>query len=83
MPPEARLYEPALALDGGEDGLDVHRRIAAGATEWLVPGGHLLIEVSEAQLPPATQMLLSADLAPRAETSADLDATVLIGRRTI
>jgi release factor glutamine methyltransferase len=80
MPPEARLYEPALALDGGEDGLDVHRRIAAGAIEWLVPGGHLLIEVSEGQLPAATEMFISAGLAPRVETFADLDATVLIGQ---
>jgi release factor glutamine methyltransferase len=79
MPPEARLYEPALALDGGEDGLDVHRRIAAAATEWLVPGGHLLIEVSEGQLPAATEMFVSAGLVPRVETSADLDATLLIG----
>jgi release factor glutamine methyltransferase len=81
MPPEARLHEPTLALDGGEDGLDVHRRIAAGATGWLVPDGHLLIEVSEAQLPLATEMFISAGLVPRVETSADLEATVLIGQR--
>ncbi|MEH3077777.1 MAG: hypothetical protein PGN11_14105 [Quadrisphaera sp.] len=39
MPPEARDHEPLTALDGGSDGLDVHRRVAAGAREWLAPGG--------------------------------------------
>ena len=37
MPPEARLYESRLALDGGLDGLDVLRRIVAGAKRWLAP----------------------------------------------
>ena len=49
MPPEARLYEARVALDGGVDGLDVLRRVAAGAAEWLAPGGRLLVETSEAQ----------------------------------
>ena len=44
MPPEARDHEARIALDGGGDGLDVHRRVAAGARDWLAPGGHLLIE---------------------------------------
>ena len=42
MPPEARLYEPLVALDGGSDGLDVQRRIIAGARRWLAPHGRLL-----------------------------------------
>ena len=51
MPPEARLYEPRVALDGGSDGLDVHRRIIAGATRWLAPHGRLLVETSRNQAP--------------------------------
>ena len=51
LPPEARAYEPRVALDGGADGLDVLRRVAAEAPEWLAPGGHLLIEISERQVP--------------------------------
>ena len=39
MPPEARDHEPAVALDGGVDGLDVQRRVAAAAPGWLAPGG--------------------------------------------
>ena len=49
MPTEARLHEHRVALDGGADGLDLHRRIAGQAADWLRPGGHLLIETSERQ----------------------------------
>ena len=51
LPPEARAHEPRVALDGGPDGLDVLRRVAAGAPDWLAPGGHLLIETSERRPP--------------------------------
>jgi release factor glutamine methyltransferase len=44
MPPEARDHEHLVALDGGGDGLDLHRRVAAGAHRWLRPGGVLLLE---------------------------------------
>lgn len=53
LPPEARDHEPLVALDGGGDGLDVLRRVAAGAPEWLAPGGCLLVETSERQAPSA------------------------------
>ncbi len=49
MPPEARLHEPGVALDGGPDGLDVQRRVVREAGSWLAPGGRLLIETSVAQ----------------------------------
>ena len=38
MPPEARLHEPRIALDGGPDGVGLHRRVAAQAADWLSPG---------------------------------------------
>lgn len=42
---EVRDYEPKLALDGGEDGLDYYRRIAADAPKYLNRGGVLIMEV--------------------------------------
>ncbi len=42
LPREARMHEPRVAFDGGADGLDVQRRVAAAAPQWLAPGGHLL-----------------------------------------
>lgn len=44
LPPEFR-HEPAMALDGGEDGLDIVRRILAEAPRHLNPGGGLLCEI--------------------------------------
>lgn len=44
LPPEYR-HEPASALAAGEDGLDIVRRILAGARQHLKPGGLLAIEV--------------------------------------
>ncbi len=79
MPPEARDHEPRLSLDGGPDGLDVLRRVAAGAPEWLSPGGHLLIEIADEQAPAAADAFAAAGLAPRIVTDPDIDATVLVG----
>lgn len=44
LEPLVRDHEPRLALDGGHDGLDAIRAIAAGAVAALAPAGHLLIE---------------------------------------
>ena len=46
LPRNVRDYEPRLALDGGPDGLDPHRRIFQGAQDrWLRAGGHLMLEI--------------------------------------
>jgi release factor glutamine methyltransferase len=79
LPPEARAYEPRVALDGGPEGLDVLRRVAAGAAAWLAPGGHLLIETSERQAPQAAAAFADSGLTPKVVSSADLGATVLVG----
>ncbi len=81
LPAEARLHEPPTALDGGHDGLDVLRRLAAEAPAWLAPGGHLLVEISRRQVAIATDVLFGAGLTPRVATSADPPATVVIARR--
>jgi len=80
LPPEARAHEPLAALDGGADGLDVLRRVAAGAPEWLEPGGHLLVETSERQASSAETAFVASGLTPWLASSADLDATVVIGQ---
>lgn len=46
MPPEARDHEPRTALDGGPDGLDLHRRILAEAPDRLVAGGRVFLEIA-------------------------------------
>jgi release factor glutamine methyltransferase len=80
LPAEARVHEPLAALDGGPDGLDVLRRVAAGAPGWLAPGGHLLIETSERQAAAAQAAFAAAGLATRVASSADLGTTVVIGK---
>jgi release factor glutamine methyltransferase len=80
MPQEARLHEPLISLDGGADGLDVQRRVAAAAPQWLAPGGHLLVETSLRQAPLTVDLFLRNGLTARVASSEELDATVVIGR---
>ncbi|SEC38226.1 release factor glutamine methyltransferase [Streptomyces sp. 2231.1] len=81
LPAEARDHEPLVALDGGADGLDVLRRVAAGAHEWLAPGGCLLTETGEHQAAAAGEVLTRAGLTTRLAVSEELYAHVLIGVR--
>jgi release factor glutamine methyltransferase len=80
MPPEARLHEPTTALDGGPDGLEVQRRVIAGAPRWLAPQGHLLIETGESQARHTIAAMTEAGLTARAVHDDDRYATVAIGR---
>jgi len=75
MPPEARLHEHHVALDGGSDGLDLHRRVAAGAPVWLRPGGTLLIETSAAQAESTAAACAAAGVQP---TTLRRDETTLV-----
>ncbi len=49
LAPDVRAYDPHLALDGGQDGLDAYWRIAAGAAGKLRPGGKILVEIGASQ----------------------------------
>ena len=69
LPPEARIHEARFALDGGADGLDLLRRVAAEATRWLAPGGHLLVETSVRQSQSAQQAFARCGLRARVATS--------------
>jgi release factor glutamine methyltransferase len=62
LPRDVRDHEPRLALDGGPDGLDVLRRVAALAPRWLAPGGVLLSEIAEDQGDAAGRVLADAGL---------------------
>jgi release factor glutamine methyltransferase len=79
MPPEARDYEPRVSLDGGVDGLDLHRRVAKEAAEWLAPGGHVLIETSQLQAAGTAALMNDVGFAARTVRSEELDGTVVIG----
>lgn len=81
MPPEARLHEPRVALDGGTDGLDILRRVISEAPRWLAPGGRLLVEASARQAPLTAQTFIRSGLVPQVTGSPELDATVVIGTR--
>lgn len=81
LPPEARIHEARIALDGGTDGLDVQRRVVATAPLWLAPGGHLLVETSERQTPQTVAIFNRCGLISRVTRSDELDATVVIGTK--
>jgi release factor glutamine methyltransferase len=81
LPREARVHEPRVALDGGPDGLDVVRRVAEAAPDWLAAGGHLLVETSADQADTAIETLRTAGFTTTVARDADLAATVVIGRR--
>ena len=80
LPPEARDHENHLALDGGRYGLDIIRRIAAGAPSWLTPGGTLFVETSDEQAAAAAAAFAHNGLEARVECDEDLAATVVAGR---
>jgi release factor glutamine methyltransferase len=80
LPPEARIHEPLVALDGGADGLDVLRRVIAGARPWLADGGYVLVESSERQAPALTAAFVAAGFSVRQASCEELGATVLIGK---
>ncbi|MGW8332102.1 putative protein N(5)-glutamine methyltransferase [Streptomyces sp. NPDC055897] len=81
LPVEAREHEPLVALDGGSDGLDIMRRVALAAPDWLAPGGILLTETSERQVPGALAAMSAGGLRARLVTSDELYANVVTGVR--
>jgi release factor glutamine methyltransferase len=81
LPAEARDHEPRAALDGGDDGLDVLRRVVAEAPQWLSPGGIVLSEITEAQIGAATAAFENAGLRAEVAYDDDREARVVIGHR--
>jgi release factor glutamine methyltransferase len=64
LAPEVRDFEPRLALDGGPDGLDFYRKIAAAVPALLAPGGTLVVELGSGQAQSVAALFAAAGLAP-------------------
>ena len=62
LAPEVRDFDPALALDGGKDGLGIYRSIAADARRLLAPGGRLIVELGVGQEPAVSALFAAAGL---------------------
>jgi release factor glutamine methyltransferase len=72
LAPEVRVFDPRLALDGGPDGLDAYRAIAAAAPHLLGPDGILVLELGIGQLDAVESLLAAAGLVPVEEPRHDL-----------
>lgn len=81
MPPEARDHEPRAALDGGDDGLAVHRRMAGAAARWMTSTGRFVTEIGEPQIGAATSLYRSAGFDVTISRDDEIDATALIAWR--
>lgn len=66
LAPEVRLFDPRLALDGGADGLNFYRAIAAAAAELLTSDGAVVVEIGVGQAEPVATILAAAGLVPSA-----------------
>jgi release factor glutamine methyltransferase len=62
--PEVALHEPALALDGGPDGLDAYRALAAAIPRLLAPWGRAVLELGQGQQPAVEALMRAAGLRP-------------------
>ena len=80
MPREARLHEPDAALNGGADGLALHRRIAEQAGAWLKPAGVLLLECSEQQAASSAGIMAGHGFVAGVATSKALAGVVVMAR---
>jgi release factor glutamine methyltransferase len=63
LAPEVKAFDPRRALDGGPDGLDGYRALAADARRLLAPEGALVVELGQGQLAAATALFAAEGLA--------------------
>jgi release factor glutamine methyltransferase len=71
LSPEVRLFDPPRALDGGADGLDAYRAVAAGAAGFLEPDGLIGVEIGHRQRETVTAVF-AAEGFVLAEAAKDL-----------
>jgi release factor glutamine methyltransferase len=72
LAPDVRDFEPRQALDGGNDGLDAYRAIAADAPRLLAPGGVLVLELGLGQSDMVAGLLAAAGLSVQLPARPDL-----------
>lgn len=84
LPPEVRHFDPPQSLDGGPDGLDYYRAIAATVPGLLRPGGSVVVELGAGQASAVMELFRSAGLAT-ASPRNDLNGVprVLLARRAL
>jgi len=71
LPPDPVAYEPPIALDGGADGLDVYRKLAARFGDLLAPGGSVALEAAPATIYPLAQLVKDSLRDARIEIGSD------------
>jgi release factor glutamine methyltransferase len=74
-------FEPRLALQSGADGLDVIRRLVAGASSRLRPGGLLLFELGAGQAEAGLRLAATAGLTARVEPDLAGIPRLLVAQR--
>ena len=72
LPPDVRDHDPRLALDGGADGLDGYRTIAADVPPLLAPGGILVLELGAGLSDVVTRIMHVGGLMPDGPAQLDL-----------
>jgi len=84
LPDDVVRYEPATALFGGEDGLDVIRALIPAAAAALVPGGWLVMEVGLGQADEVQRLIRDAPGLDVVRLRADLQRIlrVVVARRS-
>lgn len=75
LPSEVRDYDPPLALDGGSDGLDCYRRIAAESRRLVGPDGIIAVEIGAGQSAAVTAIFEAAGLEAASAPHSDLSGT--------
>jgi len=75
LEPNVRDYEPRLALHGGEDGLDVYRRLIPAAAQALEEHGVLALEVGAGEAAAVSELLAATGLFAPVAVRADLAGT--------
>lgn len=82
MPVEAREHEPVHALDGGPDGVDLHRRIAAEVGPWLRESGAVVVETSRRQAAATAAAFAVHGFATRRRHDPEIDGTAVVATRS-